>query len=606
MSNAVIGALRVNLGLDSAQFTTGVRKSQKEADTFATRLQASFKKVAVGFAAVGAAASAMAAVAAVPIKKSIDAMDDLSKAAQKVGSSAEDLAKLRFAADLSGVSAEGLEKGLTRLNVALNDLSTGATSKASMALRKMGVEAGTTSLDAVRKLAAQFEKMPDGVQKSALAVSVFGKAGADLIPLLNSGEAGIAKMAEQAERFGLVVDTQTLRAAEAFNDNLTRLGAVVTGVTSQIAAGMVPALASITDALVGNINTGNVWVSFGQAVGRGLVNISEAAYATAETVRALSRSTVALYEAGRAILSGQGFGAAGAIIGQADAANMASIERRQKIFADLRKSIADFKPGEGSGASGAVFSAVETGAAKAAASVETMREALAKMLATAPKLSDALVKQSRDIAGFWADFRGETQTIETVLSKLVNVDLEALRQNLPDMNEKLNRAMESATRFGEGLAQNLSQALVFGQSLGQALVSSIRAAAAELLTSGLLNLLLGERGGSGQRSGGLFSAIGGALGFFANGTPSAPGGLAMVGERGRELVQMPRGAKVWSNRETEAMMSGRGGQQRVVVDVQPSPLFVTTVRRATESAAAETVGAYVNQQRRTGMAGSFG
>lgn len=43
---------------------------------------------------------------------------------------------------------------------------------------------------------------------------------------------------------------------------------------------------------------------------------------------------------------------------------------------------------------------------------------------------------------------------------------------------------------------------------------------------------------------------------FAEGTNSAPGGVAMVGERGRELVNLPRGAQVIPNHRTEAMLSG--------------------------------------------------
>jgi hypothetical protein len=44
--------------------------------------------------------------------------------------------------------------------------------------------------------------------------------------------------------------------------------------------------------------------------------------------------------------------------------------------------------------------------------------------------------------------------------------------------------------------------------------------------------------------------------FLAAGTRNWTGGLALVGERGPELVALPRGANVYSNRETQAMMRG--------------------------------------------------
>lgn len=56
---------------------------------------------------------------------------------------------------------------------------------------------------------------------------------------------------------------------------------------------------------------------------------------------------------------------------------------------------------------------------------------------------------------------------------------------------------------------------------------------------------------------------------FANGTDYAPGGLALVGERGPEYVNLPRGSKVWPNG------SGPGGSTRV--DVIPSPFFTVAI-----------------------------
>lgn len=46
---------------------------------------------------------------------------------------------------------------------------------------------------------------------------------------------------------------------------------------------------------------------------------------------------------------------------------------------------------------------------------------------------------------------------------------------------------------------------------------------------------------------------------FASGTSYAPGGLAWVGERGPELVQLPRGSRVWDARSSAAMGTGQPG-----------------------------------------------
>ena len=55
---------------------------------------------------------------------------------------------------------------------------------------------------------------------------------------------------------------------------------------------------------------------------------------------------------------------------------------------------------------------------------------------------------------------------------------------------------------------------------------------------------------------GTFNAIGGMIPGFADGGVMSRGGLALVGERGPELVQLPAGARVFSNEQSQGMMGG--------------------------------------------------
>ena len=62
--------------------------------------------------------------------------------------------------------------------------------------------------------------MEDGAGKTALAIKLFGKSGADLIPLLNQGRAGIKELTDEAAKLGIVISTETAAKAEQFNDTL--------------------------------------------------------------------------------------------------------------------------------------------------------------------------------------------------------------------------------------------------------------------------------------------------------------------------------------------------------------------------------------------------
>lgn len=245
-----IASLKVLLGLDSAQFSTGLKKSNSELSGFA-------KSAGLAGAAIGAAIAASAVAIGAAIKGAIDNADELGKSAQKVGVTVEELSRLKYAAELSDVSLDGLSGGLKKLGVNLADVAGGGTGKAAEAFAALGISVTDSSGqlkgsgDVLTEIAGKFGVMQDGAAKTALAVALFGKSGADLIPLLNSGADGLAQMGVEADALGVTIDTKTAKSAEAFNDNLTRLKAVAGGVSTQLAAGMLPALESVSAAMVG-------------------------------------------------------------------------------------------------------------------------------------------------------------------------------------------------------------------------------------------------------------------------------------------------------------------------------------------------------------------
>ena len=89
--------------------------------------------------------------------------------------------------------------------------------------------------------------MPDGVSKTALAIQLFGRGGAALIPVLNEGRRGVQDLLDTAHRLGVVLDTGTARAAHEFHETLGELEGGVEGLQIKLMRGLLPALEALAD-----------------------------------------------------------------------------------------------------------------------------------------------------------------------------------------------------------------------------------------------------------------------------------------------------------------------------------------------------------------------
>jgi hypothetical protein len=234
----------VDLLMKTGSFETDTKRAEKALANFQKTSINVAKTVVTGF---GVAAAAIAT----SVKLSINAFDELSKASQKIGVSVEALSGLKFAADISGVGFENLQVSLAKLSVNIDKFNTG-TKSAVDTFNRLGIDPSqfATTEETLSALADRFAELPDGATKTALAIEVFGKSGRDLIPLLNQGSAGIKSLTDEAAKLGLVIDTNTARAAEKFNDDLKRLTSVATGFRNQVAVELLPVLTDLADAFV--------------------------------------------------------------------------------------------------------------------------------------------------------------------------------------------------------------------------------------------------------------------------------------------------------------------------------------------------------------------
>ena len=221
----------------------------------AGKLQGAVSAVSGGFAALGGVAAAAAAGIgfATQIKDAIDLADSFNKLSQKSGVAVESLSRLNYAAGLADVSTEALSTGLKKLNVSISAAAGGSAEKAAL-FKALGVSvkdaAGNVlSADKVMaQLADSFADSGDTANKAAVAVELFGKAGTDLIPLLNAGSKGLNEMGDEAQKLGIVLGTEFAKNAEEFNDNLHKISVSGQGLFVTLAGDLVKGLGAAAKA----------------------------------------------------------------------------------------------------------------------------------------------------------------------------------------------------------------------------------------------------------------------------------------------------------------------------------------------------------------------
>lgn len=233
---ANLGTLTLDLIARIGGFTGPLDQAARQSRKTADEMSKNFGKLKGVFMDIFPAAAAAASIAGITafVKSSIDAADHMNDLSKSTGVSVETLSTMGYAAQQSGLDLESLANGFKKLNKTMFEAASGTgEAKAAFDLLKMSVKNNDGSLKSseqvMLELADKFAGMEDGAGKTALAMKFFGKSGADLIPMLNEGAAGVSKLQQEARDAGIALSTEAAEAADKFNDNLSKLAANIKG-----------------------------------------------------------------------------------------------------------------------------------------------------------------------------------------------------------------------------------------------------------------------------------------------------------------------------------------------------------------------------------------
>lgn len=607
MAKGIIGNLRVNMGLDSAQFQAGVAKVNKSMDGLA-------KKAAVFGAAVGAAMTAAAGAMAVAVGNVINRADQLGDVADRLGVSITALQELRHAAERSGMGLQNFDVALRRFIRRSSEAALG-TGAAKTAFEQLGISLRDAqgnlkpTEDLLNEVADAMQRVPTQADRLRLAFQMFDTDGAAMLNMLQQGSAGMNSLREEARNLGVVLSEETVRGAQAFKDNLEILNKTKDGLIMRLTAHLLPALELLSEKFVELVNDGTRMEVIGESVSAVFNWIAREA---AQTTLAFERLRVEL----------QALAHAGAILKEGGILGLLeSVPKAWEAFASGQA-----KSGEMARQLDETLQAMADGMVKSQGSIQRRisaafgdagtRSANEFALnfekatnATGAKIVNPLVAEAARI------FEATRTPLETYQAQIAR--LNQLLQEGYITQDTYNRAVlqaqdaferaEVAGKKTESVFQQIGQTMSHSfssaftsiidgsQKVGDAIAGLLKQLANLLMNRAfqmLFNAILPGSGGMGL---GYFPPVP----SFATGTNFAPGGMAWVGERGPELVNLPRGSQVIPNHELGGLGGGVNVDARTTIDARGAdPSAIARLEAALRKRDVELPGRVVAEVRR--------
>ena len=191
------------------------------------------------------------------ITGAINQADAFGKLSRQTGVAADTLQSYVNAGKLAGVEQATIEKGLRRLAQSMREADQGVATYAD-AYKALGVSVRDSdgnlkeSEVVLAQLADRFKEMPNGATKAALAMEIFGRSGAQLIPMLNEG-------GDALERWNYQTSANFSQNAEYFNDQITMLGFGFDGFRKQLADALLPTLNELVGVFQEIFDSENDW-----------------------------------------------------------------------------------------------------------------------------------------------------------------------------------------------------------------------------------------------------------------------------------------------------------------------------------------------------------
>ena len=242
---ADVGTMVVTLNAKTADFNRAITAAQKKSEHLAkafTKVGSSMTKWVTG-PIVGAAA-ALGGVVLSTMKLS----DEILLLSQRSGLSTKAIQELQYAGGLAGVSIDTMVSSTAILTRNLSDAANGiGEAKDTVALLGLEMKDGAGNMLSQEELFTNtvnaLSEMKNPTEQAAAAMELFGRGGSQILPLLKTFPGGMTEVSREAEKMGLILSGDTIKAFDKLDDVLsTKLPAAFRGATNAMMEEFLPIL----------------------------------------------------------------------------------------------------------------------------------------------------------------------------------------------------------------------------------------------------------------------------------------------------------------------------------------------------------------------------
>lgn len=302
MAQLSLGDLVVELSAENLKLKAKVDEAEGKLKGFEKTTSTVTDKAAASISRFTMAASAALIGLGYVIQSTINAAEMMGQKAQALGIASEELGKLQFAASQANIEVGNLQQGLVLLSNKMNDrdaMSEGVRTFEALGISVHDAAGQMKSSGAVfMELADKFAHMQDSAAKTQLAVSLFGRAGAELIPLLNQGSQAIKEMGDQGVALGAVFDQELITRSSMFNDTLDSLGAIFGGLINRLTKEVLPVLQYLATSVEQNTTLHNAFKITVDALAAGFKGLVATGLIVVEAFKTVGK---AIYAVGKAL-----------------------------------------------------------------------------------------------------------------------------------------------------------------------------------------------------------------------------------------------------------------------------------------------------------------